>query len=294
MARDQRFKAHQAAESISVAKQNPGVQGKQIAVPLVFLIGALVFGIACSKRGGSPGTASSQASTVQNSSASPVLAAPVAVMPADQAKKKVTKRRPVNAIYADSTYGVSFRYPRKYKFEIGRSDQPQTTEVGVPMNFVRPGGSVVAGVQLPKTSYPGTDFSSGMFQASVNPGLTAAQCEQFANPDTDELTGESLAPSEVKIGGRTFQEMDHFAGPGEPADAKYYHAFENGMCYEFALGLGRHNLAEGMKPVDPAKVFGKLDKILSTVRLETMVEQPQVTAGESAPAQPSQQETNNQ
>jgi hypothetical protein len=294
MARDQRFNSHQAADSISVAKPKPGVHVKQIVVPLVLLIGALVFGIACSKRGGSP-SASSQSASAQNSSTSPVLAAPVATTLTSQepVAKRVPKRRPVNATYADATYKFSFRYPRKYKFGSGRSDKAQTAGAAIPMNFVQPGGSVVADVQLPKNTYPGTDFASGMFQASVNPGLTAAQCEQFANPDTDELTGESLVPSEVKIGGRKFQEMDHFSGPGQPADAKYYHAFEKGMCYEFALALDRHELVDGMKPVEPAKVFGKLDKILATVRLESMVEQPQVTAGESAPAQAPQQETNN-
>jgi hypothetical protein len=293
MTRGQESKSHRA-DIVAASKQHPGVRSKQIAVPLVILIGALIFGIACSKRGGSQASTSSQASSVQNPS--PVLAAPATTAPASNApvEKKVAKRRPVNATYADASYGVSFRYPRKYKFESGRSVKPETAEAVIPMNFVQPGGRVVADVQLPKGSYPGTDFASGMFQASVNPGLSQAQCEQFANPDTDELTGESLAPSEVKIGGRSFQEMDHFAGPGLPADAKYYHAFENGMCYEFALGLDRQEMAQGMKPVDPARVLAKLERILSTVRLESVSEQPQVAAGESVGSQSSQQETHNQ
>ena len=295
MTRGQESKSHPAG-GVSAVKQNPGIRGKQIAVPLMFLIGALVFGIACSKRGGSSTSASSQASAAQNTATTPVVASPIVAATASNAPaaKKVTKRHPVNATYANATYGVSFRYPRKYKFESGRSLKPEATEASIPMNFVQPGGTIVADVQLPKGSYPGTDFASGMFQASVNAGLSQDQCQQFANPDTDELTGESLVPSEVKIGGRSFQEMDHFPGPGQPADAKYYHAFENGMCYEFAMGLDRLETADGMKPIDPVRVFAKLDKILSTVRLESVTEQPQVTAGESVASQPSQQEVNNQ
>ena len=53
-------------------------------------------------------------------------------------------------------------------------------------------------------------------------------------------------------------------------DAKYYHVFNNGACYEFALGIGTDGDAnvEEITPVDREQVFGKLEKILATVKLQ--------------------------
>ena len=57
------------------------------------------------------------------------------------------------------------------------------------------------------------------------------------------------------------------------SDAKYYHVFNNGTCYEFAMGLGTDGdgNVEGVTPVDRAAVFGKLEKILATVKLQSPV-----------------------
>jgi len=145
MARNWQFDSHPAAQG--VASLRPGVRGKHVVVPLALLIGALVFGIACSKRSGPP--ASSQAA-VQNPS-TPVAAPPPAAAPLNPApeKKKVARRRPANATYADSSYGVSFRYPRRYKIETGESEDAKDT-VGIPLNFVESGGVVVAAVTLPQ------------------------------------------------------------------------------------------------------------------------------------------------
>jgi hypothetical protein len=68
--------------------------------------------------------------------------------------------------------------------------------------------------------------------------------------------------------------------------AKYYHAFENGACYEFALNVvttGMEN-QDGATHVDRDKVFQRLEKILATVKINP-VAAPDVTA--SAPATPS-------
>jgi len=56
-------------------------------------------------------------------------------------------------------------------------------------------------------------------------------------------------------------------------NAKYYHVFGNGACYEFALGVGTdsdHNVEE-ITPVDRKEVFGKLEKILATVKFKPVV-----------------------
>jgi hypothetical protein len=63
--------------------------------------------------------------------------------------------------------------------------------------------------------------------------------------------------------------------------AKYYHAFSNGMCYEFALGIGidENHGAEEITPVDRTAVFAKLETILASVKLA-----PIVTPETAAPA----------
>jgi hypothetical protein len=68
------------------------------------------------------------------------------------------------------------------------------------------------------------------------------------------------------------------------ADVKYYHVFENGSCYEFALGLeiadesNADQTKPAVKPVNSNEVFRQLDWILSTVKL-----QPVVTQEKTAP-----------
>jgi hypothetical protein len=54
----------------------------------------------------------------------------------------------------------------------------------------------------------------------------------------------------------------------EQAEAKYYHSYENGDCYEYVLGLGTAGFGSGtVEPVDRDKVFQKLEKIMATVKV---------------------------
>ena len=53
----------------------------------------------------------------------------------------------------------------------------------------------------------------------------------------------------------------------EPA-ARYYHRFENGNCYEFGMGVATDDSTPGLKPVNRAQVFRRLEQILATVRVE--------------------------
>ena len=57
------------------------------------------------------------------------------------------------------------------------------------------------------------------------------------------------------------------------ADVKYYHVFNSGVCYEFALGIGTDgdSNVEEVTPVDRKEVFAKLERILATVRIQPAV-----------------------
>jgi len=225
------------------------------------------------------------ATSVASPSSSGSTTTSVATQPS--APKKVVKSRPSTLAYNDPAYGVSFRYPRKYALNTPDTSKPDTASLPqFDMNFVQPGGVEVASVELPKGAYPGTDLASASFNVSVNKAMTAEQCGQFTLlqlASSDEL---SVQPAKIKFGGQQLEEMEAISGPdGKQADAKYYHLFENGACYEFALGLSTQSDGneDGLMPVDREDVFRRLERILATVKIST--EAPAVAeAPAAAPA----------
>jgi len=154
------------------------------------------------------------------------------------------------------------------------------------MDFAQPGGVTLAGVEVPANSYPATDFKSAFVTLSVNPGVTSEACAQFAFPEANAAADPSSTEKtgKVKIGALEFSEVENStAGMIKQTEARYYHAFSNGACYEFALGVGTEGNVdgEGIKPVDRDQVFGKLEKILASVKLQPAV------VPETEPAAPS-------
>ena len=150
------------------------------------------------------------------------------------------------------------------------------------MNFVENGGTTIAAVELPRGLYASTDFTSAFFNVSVNTQLTSTQCDEFAFPQAskpqaqgeDDGEDESAPASEVelskvKLGDAEFTEVQESgSAAASQADAKYYHVFQNGACYEFALGLETATDAPvGTKPVNRNEVFRKLNWVLSTVKI---------------------------
>jgi hypothetical protein len=188
---------------------------------------------------------------------------------------KAKKQRAATLSYVNREYGLSFNFPRNYQLKTDVATS--TTTEPVPMNFAHPGGLTLAAVEMPGNSYPGTDFKSGFVNVSVNPGITAEACAKFATPEptaTDVTTAGRI--DEVKFGAVEFHEVDSASGAmAKQADAKYYHAFSNGACYEFALGVATDGKGSGsveeITPVKREAVFAKLEKILATVKLQPAV-----------------------
>jgi hypothetical protein len=209
----------------------------------------------------------------------PVMPAPAPAVPSKPAVKKPVKKAarakiPV-ATYRNADYGISFRYPKYDSLKEGEEAKVEWTGLGpVPMNFSQPGGLTLSAVELPNGLYPGTDFSGAFFNASVAPKLTAEQCEQFASPDASAVADKPSSPAKVKIGKTEFSEMETLSGDARQADAKYYHVFQNGTCYEFTLGMqtasgnADGNGDEETTPVNRNQVFHKLEWILATVKLD--------------------------
>ena len=201
---------------------------------------------------------------------------------------KAKKHRAATLSYVNREYGLSFNFPRNYQLRTGLTTDPAAkagseTQLGsatgpLLTNFVHPGGVILATVEMPSNSFPGTNFKSGFVNVSVNPSMTPEACAQFAVPALSTGTDVStpVKIKQLKFGATEFQEFENNAGVAtKQADAKYYHAFNNGVCYEFALGIATDGAAQGtveeITPVDREVVFARLEKILATVKLRRAV-----------------------
>ena len=129
----------------------------------------------------------------------------------------------------------------------------------------------MAAVELPRGSFPGTDYRDAFFTVAVNRHLSSAQCSQFSIVDEQKSDDESLAPQTVTLGEKEFSATNTFEGKTtEQSYARYYHRFENGMCYEVALGVqtAGYGIVDGLNAVDRDDVFAKLEPMLTTIKID--------------------------
>ncbi len=201
----------------------------------------------------------------------PVVAAmqPPAIAP-KPAKKRVQRKAPM-ATFTEPQYGVSFKYPKSYLLKTGDDSQLDLAGLGpVKTNFVQPGAVTVAAIELPRSSYPGTDFTSAYFGMSINSSLSQEQCEQFAFPKNEHPENQPGAVSKVKIAGTEYAMVEDLGSSDmQESRLKYFHHFENGNCYEFSMGLGTvDDTVAGLKPVNRSLVFGRMEQILASVKLQ--------------------------
>ncbi len=280
-------------ESVTWGKTN----FDKTASTLVFAGLLIVCSIAVGCSSDKPQPASSTNQVAMNQPMAPVATAPASTLsapaPLTAAKpvhKKVVHKAPVTVTYADKTSGVSFQYPRKYALETGDAAEELVSSDPVPMDFVQPGGVAIAAVTLPTSVYPNRDLAAAVFDVSVNKALTAEQCGGFLETkpstpaDPEAPASAAVQTSKLMIGDMELQSFETLASQGNRQEAaKYYHVFENGACYEFALKVATTGVEpEGGKHVDSKEVFQRLEKILATVKINPTTE---VTA--SAPATPS-------
>lgn len=256
-------------QGISTSKDQPWSGEKKTFMFAGALIVAGLLALGCSRTSKPVAENNSQVQTSASVTPSTPVPAPISAMAVEAPKKKTVRKRASVVKYSDPVYGVSFRYPRKYSLKTGEEATKDWDGFGpVPTNFVQPGSVTIASVELPSSSYPGTDFTSAIFNVSVHRNLTAAECGQFALADKEDA--ESAKPAKVKLSRTEYDEMEAVGLHGmKQADAKYYHVYENDACYEFALGLGTEGEGTGtVDQVDREQVFRKLETILATVEIK--------------------------
>jgi hypothetical protein len=294
----------EAKTSLNVSSQeqrphNAKLSGKQRTAALVgsliatSLLGVFLLESGCSKESDKAVAIAPPNQTVASQPSAPIATVPASTTIPSQppAKKKSRQRKLSASTYSNPAYGVSFRYPKYGTLKEGDKANLELDGLGpVEMNFVQPGGTTISAVELPRKLYAGTDFNAAFFNVSVNPKMTAEECEQFAFPETSNPGTGLVATSKTRVGATEFHAVEGFAGEeNNQADLKYYHVFQNGSCYEFALGLETavasttDEVKPVSKPVDPNEVFRKLNWILSTVKIQPVATPekavPEVAAG---------------
>lgn len=128
----------------------------------------------------------------------------------------------------------------------------------------------------------------------------AASKTEVASADskTDGKSAPATQPqseqqgSKLLLGDMELRGTEAVSGEGtRQSDAKYFHVYQNGACYEFALNVTTVAQDGLNKHVDRDKVFSRLEKILDTVKInpvgapEVTAEAPSTPAPTAAPAQ---------
>jgi len=162
----------------------------------------------------------------------------------------------------------------------------QCTEFAVP----QPKGAAVAS----STESASSAVAASTATSSVSPAATssatpaepasASQSAPASSPEQSSVAKLSDGSnSKLMLGDLELRATEAVSGEGtRQSDSKYFHVYQNGSCYEFALNVTTDASADGIvKHVDRDKVFNRLEQILATVKIAPVA--PEATAEAPAP-----------
>jgi len=136
-----------------------------------------------------------------------------------------------------------------------------------------------------ETTTPSTEVAKDAAKEAAKQDSTPKSDAQ-AGPTNDpaKQTIASTDPGKLMLGDMELRATEAVSGEGtRQSDSKYFHIYQNGACYEFALNVTTDASADGLvKHVDRDKVFNRLEQILSTVKINPIT--PEVTAEAPSPA----------
>ena len=125
--------------------------------------------------------------------------------------------------------------------------------------------------------------------AALCPSHGSIVCHRDAHIQNDECGAPEFytGGSKLLIGDMELRATEAVSGQGtRQSDSKFFHMYQNGACYEFALNVTTDASEEGLvKHVDRDKVFNRLEQILATVKINPVA--PEVTAEAPTPSAPS-------
>ena len=216
------------------------------------------------------------------SAPAPAVPTPAAVPTPVVAKAK--KRRAATLSYVNREYGLSFNFPRNYQLKTSATaastsetevkrrlplQRPSLADEFCPSRRSRTGSAWrCPAIRIPeRTSSRALSSSAWILARRGSMRSVCVSCD--VHREHDAPTPAKI--EQVKFGATEFHEFENNGGAvSKQADAKYYHAFNNGACYEFALGIATNDdsKVEEITPVDRQAVFARLEKILATVKLQ--------------------------
>ena len=142
----------------------------------------------------------------------------------------------------------------------------------------------------PVSPVPSADVAKQDSTSATKSDSQSASAPAVSASDSTSVAKSSPAPStessnsKLMLGDLELRATEAVSGEGtRQSDSKYFHVFQNGSCYEFALNVTTVTSEDGLtKHVDRDKVFNRLEQILATVKINP-VEAPEVTAEAPAP-----------
>ena len=143
-----------------------------------------------------------------------------------------------------------------------------------------PASTEVVTQEVAKQDAPKADST-----APVQPAASSGTTQPTPKSETENAVKSSPASSDpnsnskLLIGDMELRATEAVSGEGtRQSDSKFFHVYQNGACYEFALNVTTDASEEGLvKHVDRDKVFSRLEQILATVKIAPIVA-PEVTA----------------
>jgi hypothetical protein len=179
------------------------------------------------------------------------------------------------AVYASRKYGVAWQYPRNFVLRKGANagldldgHPAAATAFAADDN-----GVALASVIIPARLYPGTDFVKASLTARVNKKVSEEACGTFRILDEGEEKAQEFPAVQVTVGSSEFATAEAVIDGGLEDRAttreKFFHVYENGGCYEFAMNVTTGVSGEKKKSghVDADEVFERLQEILTSVTI---------------------------
>lgn len=138
-----------------------------------------------------------------------------------------------------------------------------------------------------KSDVPAPVTSTEVSKSDVATQASTAKSDSPSTPSTElssaKMSPPSSDPNKFPIGDMELRATEAVSGEGtRQSDSKYFHVFQNGACYEFALNVTTDASEEGLvKHIDRDKVFTRLEQILATVKINPVT--PEVSAESQGP-----------
>ena len=143
----------------------------------------------------------------------------------------------------------------------------------------------MAKTEQPDPAVVATEAAPKQDSSTTSPD--SASTQPTASPSDAQSSGSPDSGSKLLIGDMELRSTEAVTGEGtRQSDSKYFHAYQNGACYEFVVNVTTDASADGFnKHVNRDRVFDRLEKILATVKINP-VAPPEVTAENPTPSTP--------